>query len=189
MPIEAELKARVRTPEAIVRALDERSEARIEVYRDTYYDRPGGGLEKADEELRVRTVHGANGTRTVLTFKGAAIDETSGSKPEYETAVDNAAAAHAILRGLGYVEAIAFEKQCRNYEFTAHGRPLLATLVQVPELDGVFLEVETLVAEAEEEMASALACLRAVLDDLGIDPEDLTKETYTSAVAVRRRQR
>ncbi|MEU6802508.1 class IV adenylate cyclase [Streptomyces neyagawaensis] len=182
--IEAELKARVHSPEAVMRLLDERAEARVEVYRDTYYDRPDGSLEKAGEELRVRTVHGSDGTRTVLTYKGATVDEDSGSKPEHETRVEDAGAAHAILRGLGHVEVIAFEKRCRNYSFEAGGRQLLATLVRVPELDGTFLEVETLVEE--DELTVALEDVRAVLAVLGIGPEDLTRETYTGAVAAQR---
>ncbi|WP_416970235.1 class IV adenylate cyclase [Streptomyces sp. 4F14] len=184
MPVEAELKARVRVPEAVARVLGERAEARGEVYRDTYYDRGNGELGERDEELRIRTVEGADGTRTVLTWKGAALDEASGSKPEYETAVADADAAHAILRGLGYTVRIAFEKHCRNYELTAYGRQLLATLVEVPELDGTFLEVETLVEEGE--LGSALDDVRSVLGELGIASEDLTTETYTGAVAARR---
>ncbi|MFD5699915.1 class IV adenylate cyclase [Streptomyces lasiicapitis] len=183
--IEAELKARVHAPEAVMRLLDERATARVEVYRDTYYDRPDGALEKAGEELRVRTVHGADGTRTVLTHKGAAVDEESGSKPEHETRVEDADQTRAILRGLGHVEVIAFEKRCRNYEFQARGRRLLATLVRVPELDGTFLEVETLVDE--DDVPAALDDIRDVLADLGIGAEDLTRETYTGAVAARRR--
>ena len=183
--IEAELKARVHSPEAVMRQLDGRARARVEVYRDTYYDRPDGSLEKAGEELRVRTVHGADSTRTVLTFKGAAVDEESGSKPEHETRVEDADAVHEILRGLGHVVQIAFEKRCRNYEFEAYGRRILATLVRVPELNGTFLEVETLVEEAD--VTAALDDVRVVLAELGIGPEDLTRETYTGAVASQRR--
>ncbi|MET8688000.1 class IV adenylate cyclase [Streptomyces sp. NPDC004732] len=183
--IEAELKAWVREPETVLTRLDERARARSEVYRDTYYDRPDGPLAAADEELRVRTIHGEDSTRTVLTFKAAAVDAASGSKPEHETDVDNAEAAHAILRGLGYVEAIAFEKQCRNYGFEACGRQMLATLVRVPEIDGTFLELETLVDEGA--VAEALSDIRAVLADLGISDADLTRGTYTDAVAQQRR--
>ncbi|HEY8980551.1 MAG TPA: class IV adenylate cyclase [Streptomyces sp.] len=184
MPVEAELKARVREPGEVRRLLDERAEARVEVYRDTYYDRAGGELEAADQELRIRTIEANKGSRTVLTWKGAAIDPVSGSKPEYETAVDDPDAAHAILRGLGYVVLIAFEKRCRNYELTVYGREMLATLVEVPELEGTFLEVETLVEEGELE--GALQDVRAVLRELGIADEELTTETYTGAVAERR---
>ncbi len=184
MVIEAELKARIHAREAVMRLLDERATARVEVYRDTYYDRPDGSLEKAGQELRVRTVHGADETRTVLTYKGAAVDEQSGSKPEHETRVEDADQAHAILRGLGHVEVIAFEKQCRNYDFEARGRQMLATLVRVPELDGTFLEVETLVDE--DDVTAALGDIREVLADLGVGAEDLTRETYTGAVAAQR---
>ncbi|WP_432034339.1 class IV adenylate cyclase [Streptomyces antibioticus] len=182
--IEAELKARVHAPEAVMRQLDERTAARVEVYRDTYYDRPDGSLEKGDQELRVRTVHGVDSTRTVLTYKGAAVDEDSGSKPEHETQVADAEEAHAILRGLGHVEVIAFEKRCRNYAFEARGRQMLATLVRVPEIDGTFLEVETLVDE--DDVPAALADIRAVLAELGLGPEDLTRELYTDAVRAQR---
>lgn len=183
--IEAELKARVDSPEAVMRQLDERAEARVEVYRDTYYDRPDGSLEKADQELRVRTVHGVDGSRTVLTFKDAAVDGDSGSKPEYESGVADAELVHAILRGLGHVEVIAFEKHCGNYEFEARGRRMLATLVRVPEIDGTFLEVETLVDE--DDVSAALDDIRSVLADLGLGPDALTRETYTGAVAAHRR--
>ncbi|MDW8804609.1 class IV adenylate cyclase [Streptomyces scabiei] len=184
--IEAELKALVHAPEAVMRQLDQRATARVEVYQDTYYDRPDGSLEKAGKELRVRTVHGADGTRTVLTYKGAAVDEASGSKPEHETRVEDGDQAHAILRGLGHIELIAFEKRCRNYDFEARGRQMLATLVRVPEIGGTFLEVETLVDE--DEVAEALEDIRSVLAELGIGPEDLTQETYTGAVAAERRK-
>lgn len=186
--IEAELKARVRAPEAVARALDERAEGRAETYHDTYYDLPDGALRARDEELRLRITadHGTGDPRTLLTFKAAAVDEESRSKPEYETRVADSRAAHAILEHLGYVPAIVFEKRCRSYAFEAYGRPMLATLVRVPELDGTFLEVETLVQE-ETEVTAALDAVRAVLVELGVAPDDITRETYTEAVAAARR--
>ncbi len=182
--IEAELKARVHAPQAVMRLLEDRAQARVEVYQDTYYDRPDGSLDKTDQELRIRTVHGPDHTHTVLTFKAGAVDEASGSKPEHETLVTDADAAHAILRGLGYIKQIAFEKRCRNYTFEACGRPMLATLVRVPEIDGTFLEIETLVDK--DDLTAALDDLHTVLNELGIPPQDLTRETYTSAVAAQR---
>ncbi|UIX34814.1 XRE family transcriptional regulator [Streptomyces sp. GQFP] len=55
-------------------------------------------LEKAGGELRVRTVHGADGIRTVLTFKGATlvrVPETDGTFLEAETIVDEDAVSAA----------------------------------------------------------------------------------------------
>ncbi|MGO4457740.1 class IV adenylate cyclase [Streptomyces sp. M-16] len=182
--IEAELKARVHAPHQVLAALDDRAEGRTEVYRDTYYDTASGDLESQDQELRVRTVHGPDGTRTVLTHKGARVDEESGSKPEHETRVEDAGAVHAMLRGLGYLPTVAFEKHCRNYSFEACGRQMLATLVRVPELEGTFLELETLVEE--KDLPAALHDLRDVFSELGIGPEDLTREQYTAAVRTTR---
>ncbi|MGW2374078.1 class IV adenylate cyclase [Kitasatospora sp. NPDC001683] len=100
MAIEAELKAVVRDPEGVLKRLDEQhGPGRAEVYRDTYYDTADGSLMDADRELRIRTVHGPDDTRTLLTYKGARVDEASGSKPEAETRVEDAAAMHEIVRG------------------------------------------------------------------------------------------
>jgi adenylate cyclase class 2 len=182
--IEAELKARVTDPERVHALLEQRAPGRADVYKDTYYDTPDGQLEATDRELRVRTVHSADSTRTLLTYKGPRVDAASGSKPEHETHVEDAGAVHAALRGLGYVPVIAFEKRCRNYDFSSDGRRMLATLVRVPELDGHWLEVET--QAAEDDLDAALAAVRAVLVDLGLGDDDLTTDTYTAAVAARR---
>ncbi|WP_327068113.1 class IV adenylate cyclase [Kitasatospora sp. NBC_01302] len=186
MAIEAELKAIVRDPDSVTRLLEAGyGPGRPEVYQDTYYDAPDGSLMGADRELRIRTVHGAHGSRTVLTYKGARVDEVSGSKPEHETRVEDTDAAHEIVRGLGLVPRIAFQKRCRNYTFRSDGRALLATLVRVPEIDGTFLELETTVTD-EQDLQPALDAIRAVLSRLGIDEGDLTTELYTDAVAARR---
>lgn len=187
MAIEAELKAIVRDPEGVLEQLEQRyGTGRAEVYRDTYYDAPDGSLMAGDRELRIRTVHSPDDTRTVLTYKDARVDEASGSKPEAETRVEDADALHEIVRGLGFTPRIAFEKRCRNYRFQRDGWPLLATLVRVPELDGAtFIEVETSAA-AEADLASALALVRTVLTELGVGEDDLTTELYTDAVAAAR---
>ncbi|WP_049653653.1 class IV adenylate cyclase [Kitasatospora sp. MY 5-36] len=186
MAIEAELKAVVRDPERVLARLEEQYGAgRAEVYRDTYYDAPDGSLTGADRELRVRTVHGPDDTVTLLTYKGARVDEASGSKWEAETRVEDAEAVHEIIRGLGFTPRIRFEKRCRNHAFERDGRRFLATLVRVPELDATFIEVET-AAAAEDGLAAALDTVRAVLADLGIGDDDLTTELYTDAVAAAR---
>jgi len=183
--IEAELKAKVHQPERVHAELEKRAAGRAEVYQDTYYDTAERALEASDRELRVRTVHGADETRSVLTYKEARVDEASGSKPEHETRVEDPGPVHAMLKGLGYEVAIAFEKRCRNYDFTAYGRRMLATLVSVPEIDGHFLEVETMAEEGD--LHDALHDVRSVLGELGIDAADLTTETYTDAVATSRK--
>ncbi|MFE5327192.1 class IV adenylate cyclase [Embleya sp. NPDC056575] len=182
--IEAELKAHVRDPEHVLDALEKLAVGRAEVYQDIYYDDAQRTLTTEGRELRIRTVHGVE-TVSMMTYKGARVDEESGSKPEHETRIDDARAAHALLRGLGYTPMIQFEKRCRNYDFHHAGRRLLATLVRVPELDETFIEVESLV-ESDDQVAEALAVVREVLKGLGISHDALTTELYTETVAARR---
>ena len=104
----------------------------------------------------------------------------SGSKPEHETKVADAAVVDEILSALGLEHLVAFEKHCANYRFAARGRDMLATVVTVPEIDGTFVELETLAEEAD--LAAALGDVRAVLGELGIGEDDLTTEQYTDAV-------
>jgi adenylate cyclase, class 2 len=179
--IEAELKARVADPEALRARLRRLADEEISVYHDTYYDTPARGLTASGRELRVRVIYSADGAhRTVLTYKELPADAASGSKPEHETTVADATVLDVILRALGTIHLVAFEKRCANYRFTAKGRDMLATMVTVPEIDGTFLELETLATE--DGLAAALSDVHVVLGELGITETDLTTEEYTDAV-------
>jgi adenylate cyclase, class 2 len=183
--IEAELKARVRDPEALKTHLDRRVAGETSVYRDIYYDRPGRELTAEGRELRVRVVDTSGVRRAVLTYKEPAADEASGSKPEHETKVADAEVVDLILSTLGLEHLVSFEKHCVNYRFSAEGRDMLATMVTVPEIDGTFIELETMADE--HDMSAALGDVRTVLAELGISEEDLTTEQYTDAVMRSRR--
>ncbi len=184
--IEAELKALARDPERIHAALSQRAVGEHSIYSDRYFDYPDRGWTRQGNELRVRTVTGELGpTHAVLTFKEPAVDETSGSKPEHETAVGDADVLITVLTALGVEQIIAFEKRCVNYRFTAQGRDLLATVVTVPELAGqTFIELETLADQGDVD--AALDLVRSVLRELGIEDSDLTTQAYTDAVATQR---
>ena len=178
--IEAALKARVRDPAALRGRLRRLASEELSLYRDTYYDRPGRELTAQGRELRVRVMETSGVRRAVLTYKEPAADAASGSKPEHETKVADAAVVDQILRALGLEHLVAFEKHCANYRFTARGRDMLATVVTVPEIDGTFVELETLTDEAD--LAAALGDVRAVLAELDITEDDVTTEQYTDAV-------
>jgi adenylate cyclase class 2 len=179
--IEAELKARVRDPARVRELLCQWAPEEVAVYSDT----PDRALTSDGRELRVRVIHTDTTDSTVLTYKGPAVDDVSGSKPETETTAADADALRDILAGLGFEVLIEFEKHCSNYQLTASDRTLLATLVHVPELDQTYVEVESIV-DTEAEVGPALDTIRAVLGELGIRRADETTETYTDAVAARR---
>jgi adenylate cyclase class 2 len=178
--IEAELKARVTDPGAPRARLGRLAAGEASTYQDTYYDRPGRELTSQGRELRLRVIETGGVRRALVTYKDPPADAASGSKPEFETGVADAMVADVILRAIGLEHLIAFDKHCVNYRFTARGREMLATVVTVPEIDGVFIELETMADEPG--LATALADIRAVLGELGISERDLTTEAYTDAV-------
>jgi adenylate cyclase class 2 len=178
--IEAELKARVRDPTDLHSRLRGFARAEHSTYHDTYYDRPDRDLTSTGRELRLRTVQASGQRYSLVTYKKPAVDAASGSKPEYETRIEDPSAIDAMLRGLDLGPIVAFEKRCTNYRFTAEGRDMLATVVTVPELEGTFLELETMTGE--DGTTAALADIQAVLTRLGITSDDLTTELYTDAV-------
>jgi adenylate cyclase, class 2 len=178
--IEAELKARVRDPQALLAALDQRAAAEHATYADTYYDTPDRGLTGTGRELRLRVID-RDGFRTCrLTYKEAAVLGT-GSKPEHETSVADREMFATLFAGLGLTVLVELTKNCTNYRFDRAGRPVLATVVTVPELRGTFLEVETLVPTAEE-VPAALDTLRDLLAELGVSAADLDSRDYTDLV-------
>ena len=81
---------------------------------------------------------------------------------------------------------IAAELKARVCPLTSSGSGMLATVVRVPELDGTFIEVETMTDE--DNTTAALADIRAVLHQLGIAEDDLSTEQYTDAVLTARQQ-
>ncbi len=186
MAVEVELKALVRNPERIHAALSRRAVGERSTYSDRYFDYPDRVWTRRGNELRVRTVTDELGrTRALLTFKEPAVDEASGSKPEHETAVEDADVLVTVLTALGVEQIIAFEKRCVNYRFAAQGRDLLATVVTIPELAGqTFIELETVADSGDVD--AALDIVLSALRELGVEDSDLTTQAYTDAVATRR---
>jgi adenylate cyclase class 2 len=184
--IEVELKAKVSDVDHVRAELERLAPGVDETYHDTYYDLPDETLTVRDQELRVRTVTNDAGSRSLLTFKTAPVEAASGSRPEHETQMTDPAVADIVLKAVGAVELISFRKLCRNHRFEAEGRELLATLVEVPEIEGTYLEVETLAPT--DDVEAGLGTIRTVLATLGIGEVDLTTETYTGAVAAARQR-
>lgn len=182
--IEVELKAKVSDVDHVRAELERLAPGIDETYHDTYYDLPDETLTARDQELRVRTVTNDAGSRSLLTFKTAPVETASGSRPEHETEMTDPTVADTVLKALGAVELISFRKLCRNHRFEAEGSEVLATLVEVPEIEGTYLEVETL-APADD-VEAGLGTIRTILATLGIGDDDLTTETYTGAVAAAR---
>jgi len=102
----------------------------MSTYADRYFDYSDHRLTEQGRELRVRTItdHGGR-TRVLLTYKEPVPDADSGAKREHETTAEDADVVVTVLTALGLEEFVAFQKHCTNYQFTALGRDLLATVV------------------------------------------------------------
>ncbi|MBF6395625.1 CYTH domain-containing protein [Nocardia cyriacigeorgica] len=67
-------------------------------YQDTYYDTLRGDLDRTGREFRLRTVEESSGDRrNALTFKDPAVDDATGSKPEFETRIADSEAMRDIV--------------------------------------------------------------------------------------------
>jgi adenylate cyclase, class 2 len=177
--IEAELKARVRDVEAVQRWLRERASEEPATYHDTYYDWPDHRLDAEGREIRLRTIETPDGTTHLLTYKQPPVDEESGSKPEFETTVAERLPINIMLLDLGLAEQVSLTKRCQNYCFEYGGRPIQATIVNIAELEGTFIEVET--QSDRKELTIALASIRKILDQLGVG-DDMDQRSYTASV-------
>jgi adenylate cyclase class 2 len=186
MPIEVELKARITDTATVAGRLRGLADGDVSTYADTYYDFPDRRLtETGRQEMRLRVIDKPSGRKALWTFKGAMLDEAS--TPEWETEVADPQAVDAILIGLGMTHLIAYTKRCENFRFTAHGHPTLATMVTVPEIEGTFLEVETVIAESTAR-DDALKAIHGVLSDLGLSDADLDPTFYIDLVLAQRQR-
>jgi len=109
MPKEIEIKFRIESLPAIVRAL---KQARFkQVTRSTHemnslYDLPGQELRNRGEMLRLRQY----GEKWVLTHKAKGKEARHKTRLESETRVENGEQTDAILRALGFAPTFRYEK-------------------------------------------------------------------------------
>jgi adenylate cyclase class 2 len=185
-----EVEVKMRADHGAVRArLAERDATLARRVRqvDTYYDAPHRDFAETDEALRIRreTVGGGGGddregrvadadggdTETKITYKGPLVEAESKTREEFETAVDDVAAAEGILGGLGFSPAATVEKDREFFELDGY----TVTLDDVAGV-GEFVEVEREAAESEIQPVREGAY--AVCHDIGLDPGDQIRTSY-----------
>ena len=137
------------------------------------FDTPDRKLQAADCGLRLRTRRAPDGSQqvsTTLTYKGPRADDQMKIREELETVVSDPAATAAILRQLGLVEVIVYEKRRETWRLDE----CEVCLDELPKL-GWFVEIE----------GSSVATIEAVASKLTLDVESLLRETYVEMAAVR----
>jgi adenylate cyclase class 2 len=73
----------------------------------------------------------------------------------------------------------------RELHLRRRGLRIVATAVAVPELDGTFVEIETLVSD-HAPVDAAYAAIRRVPADLGLSDSDLEPAFYIDMISARR---
>ena len=147
------------------------------VQEDVYYDAPHRSFAETDEAVRVR--HERDGTdggaETRLTYKGPLVDDDSKTREEFETGIDDVEAIESILSSLGFSPAATVRKDRERFALDGY-------TVTLDAVDGVgeFVEVETEAKEADLETAREGAF--AVLERLGLDPDDGIRTSYLEFV-------
>lgn len=182
---EVELKARINEMENLRSRLNGLSAPpEVAIYEETYFNNEHD-LVAQEKELRLRQIHSTATKSVALTYKDPPFDSTSKSKAEIEVNVSDHQDALQLLVNLGFVIDIQFQKTCWIYRFNWLGLAIELTIAEVPELDAIFVEIETLVA-AKKDTPEAFDKLYTLMSDLDIPKSALTSEYYTEAVRASR---
>ncbi|WP_290811858.1 class IV adenylate cyclase [Halovivax sp.] len=147
---------------------------------DTYYDAPHRTFAETDEALRIREERGADGRRTELTYKGPLVEAASKSREEVETGVDDGEAADLLFRRLGFDPAASVRKERERYRLDGYTVTLDAV-----EGVGEFVEVER--EATSETLEPTREGAFAVLERLGLDPDDQIRTSYLGLLLESRR--
>lgn len=129
---------------------------------DALLDSTQGSLKSRGCALRVR----ADGSNTVLTFKGPPQPGTMKTRDEHETPVADAAALFSVLAGMGFDVWFRYEKY--REEFSAPG--VIIAIDETPV--GTFVEIEG-------DEGAILSTAQA----LGRSPSDFILQSYRSLFA------
>ena len=170
---EVELKVRA-DHDAVRDRLDERGAEPVGrvTQVDTYYDAPTRSFAETDEALRIRREQTPEELTVSLTYKGPLVEEESKTREERETGVEDGEAARAILKALDCEAVATVEKRRERFALDGH----TVTLDDVADL-GEYVEVETNV-ETESDVEAAREGAAALLERLGLDPEEQIRTSY-----------
>lgn len=174
MSIEIEIKIRARSHESVRAALRDGGAEYVSRVLETnrLFDLPDGALVKAGCGLRVRSVAvlDGDGPEATLTYKGPREAGPLKRREELEVVVADAAVMTAILRALGYIERIVFEKRRESWRMN----DCRVELDEVPLL-GTFVEIE----------GPTEASIMAVRKHLGLADHAVEPQTYVALLMAR----
>ena len=152
--------------------------------RDIYFNGTERDFRRTDEALRLRSVRRLpdGPWESLITYKGPKLDRVSNARTEYETGVSDGGTAQKLLEALGYRPLAEVNKVRRTYRLDQ----VTLCLDQVQGLGG-FLELELLVP-GEEQREAAVERLLALLEELGIPRDQLSRRSYLELLAEKQKE-
>lgn len=177
--IEVEVKASVKDFTVIEAKLDKIGALKIknEHQRDTYFNAPHKDFGETDEALRIREIPENSGTRFILTYKGAKLDDQSKTRKEIEVDVTDSENMALILVNLGFRKAAVVTKDRDIY----HLNEFIITLDTVKGV-GTFVEIETDVEE-NQDTTDSLNQIFDIYKSLGIE-EGFERRSYLELMGI-----
>lgn len=178
MSIEVEVKLKIEDKEQVKEKLVQLgfSEGELVAETDVYYTVAHHDFAGLDEALRIRNIENqrTKESTSVITYKGAKMDNKSMTRKELETEVGDADVCKEIFENIGFCPVPPVEKR-RQY---LQKENVTACVDEVKNL-GDYLELEIIV-DIEEEKEAAFEKLKDVLGLLGYSMGDTTRTSYLS---------
>lgn len=171
--MEVEVKVRI-IEEDIERKIEEFGAAFVgfEDHTDTYYNTPYRDFSETDEALRIRCTEAEGSEITsILTYKGAKVDEDSKTRKEVEVRIEDARKMDEILSLLGFSKAGNVIKKRRNYRMDE-----ISIVLDDVEHLGRFIELE--MTSEDEDFKLQKEKIFKILKELGFDKTEVIRESY-----------
>ena len=190
--IEVEIKARIQNPDDIrQRFIKENGIYQFSLlHEDTYYNMPIElrDFKETDEALRIRKSvkfyrdEPKNKQQNYyITYKGAKLDDSTKTRKEMESKVEDGEILKDILRTLGFREVLTVKKERELYSFTYQDKKIEVLIDYLPVLEQHFIEVELLVEE-ESHIQQARELLFSFLNNFNIDKQNSIRKSYLELI-------
>lgn len=118
---------------------------KTEHQKDIYFNAPHKDYAQTDEALRIREIPGEDGSKFILTYKGAKLDDTSKTRREIEVEVDDVENTTSLLESLDFRPVQTVQKDRTIYLYEDY----TITLDKVHHV-GNFVEIEKGLMEGED---------------------------------------
>jgi adenylate cyclase class 2 len=190
--IEVEIKAQISDPQKIRKRFEEQGGKYIISlsHEDTYYNMPKKlrDFRKTDEALRIRKStdydkqnESKKQTKYYLTYKGAKLDNSTKTREEIETLIDDGEKLKKILDNLGFRTVLTIKKERDLYHFDYEGAEIEALIDYIPILESHFIEVE-IQAESSMQIELSRDLLFDFLRKFQIEKKDSIRKSYLELI-------